>query len=67
MSALHMLADMFADGDYRGEICQAFARIFSSHSTSEKASYDQIMAMLEMSAGKGDAEAVRLIHVIAES
>ena len=61
------VADMFADGDYRGEICQAFARIFSSHSTSEKASYDQIMAMLEMSAGKGDAEAVRLIHVIAES
>ena len=45
----------------------SFPRIFSSHSTSEKASYDQIMAMLEMSAGKDDGEAVRLIHVMAES
>lgn len=67
MSALHLLAELFADKDYRGEICQAFARIFRSHSASEKASHDQIMAMLEMSAGKGDDEALRLVHMIAES
>lgn len=65
MPSLHMIADFF-DGQFSQEIYYAFSRAYTSHDTERKQIYPQLMTLLEMSAAKGDQEALRLINGLAK-
>ena len=65
MPALHMLADFF-DSEFSEEIYYAYSQVYSSGRQEREEIFPQLMALLEMSAEKGDQEARRLIDTLAK-
>lgn len=64
MSALHFLADMF-DSDCRQEICDSYAYVYRGSSDPKSVAH-QLIAMLELSAKKGDPDALRRAKALAD-
>lgn len=64
--ALHMLAQMIDEPDFAAEIYYAFGLLYGAENGTRRDVVEQTLSLLELSAVKGDEEALRLIDVLAK-
>lgn len=64
--ALHFLAQVFDDVDFCPEICYACSLLYGDGCSLRSDVLEQMLALLELCAVKGDEEALRLIDALAK-